>query len=135
MNARVFGGRLAALIFVAILAATRAIAGQDTRYLAFQIFTGSFDSPQLRQSIPPSNAQIAEVVDGLVRAIGTTGSKDRYLGFIIGPISFDNSDDDVRRLMHQAFRLAREKEIAVGFHIDDSMFWGRLPHQNIESSM
>ncbi|HYT15417.1 MAG TPA: hypothetical protein VEL80_03415 [Burkholderiales bacterium] len=63
-----------------------------------------------------------------MRAVGTTGSKDRHLGFIIGPISFDNSDDDVRRLIHQAFWLAREKEIAVGFHIDDSMFWGRLTH-------
>ncbi len=135
MNRRACGGRLAGLLFVTILASARATAGEDARYLAFQLFTGSFDSIQLRQSIPPLNAQLAEVVDGLVRAVGTTGSKDRHLGFIIGPISFDNSDDDVRRLIQQAFRLAREKEIAVGFHIDDSMFWGRLTHLNAPENL
>ena len=127
VDARAWHGILAGFLFTAVVASAAA-ADPDPRYLAFQLFTSSLDSAELRRNIPPLNAPLDEVVDHLIRTIGTTGSKGRHLGFVVGPISFDSSDDDVRRLIRHAFRLAREKEIAVGFHIDDSMFWGRLKH-------
>lgn len=129
---------LALLLFASALTAAETSASQDTRYLAFQIFTGGFDSAQLKLGIPPPNEQVAQAVDGLVRKLGSTGVKGRKLGFVVGPLAFDNTDEDVRRLIRQSFWLAKEKKVAVGFHIDDSMFWGRLKEldrpENLEKS-
>lgn len=96
------------------------------RYLAFQIFTPSHGSPTLARNFPPLVDSLADQVEGLIRAIGTVGADGRRLGFIIGPLAFDDSDEQVRGLMSAAFAVALEKDIAVGFHVDDSMFWDRL---------
>lgn len=102
----------------------------STQYLAIQIFTGSFDSRALAQSIPPLTKDIASIVDGIISAIGNVGGGNRILGFIPGPLAFDNTDDQIRQLMRDSFAIALQKNIAVGFHIDDSMFWGRLSNLN-----
>jgi hypothetical protein len=100
------------------------------QYLAFQIFTASHDSAALTKNIPPPAEKIAEQVDGIMRTIGTVGSKNRKLGFILGPLAFDSSDEQVRRLIRDAFAIALEKNVATGFHVDDSMFWDRLASLN-----
>lgn len=105
-------------------------AAAPAQYLAIQVFTSSFDSVALRSAIPPLAKSIAETVDDIIRAIGTVGSKNRKLGFIPGPLSFDTTDDQIRQLMRGSFAAALEKNIAVGFHLDDSMFWGRLSYLN-----
>lgn len=101
-----------------------------TQYLAFQIFTSSFDDSMMRQNIPTTHEDIRNTVDGIIRAIGTVGSKNRKLGFVPGPLAFDHTDDQIRQLMRDSFAIALEKNIAVGFHIDDSMLWGRLSNLN-----
>ena len=47
-----------------------ALAGQatpeTTRYLAFQIFTGGFDSAEMRQSLPQSPDSLQKTVEDMV---------------------------------------------------------------------
>ena len=100
------------------------------KYLAFQIFTNAFNSETMRANIPISFESVNSSVDKIIAAIGTVGNSNRKLGFIVGPIAFDHSDEEVRKLIRNSFSIAAEKNIAVGFHIDDSMFWGRLSYLN-----
>jgi hypothetical protein len=103
------------------------VAGENSssvQYLAFQIFTGSLDSRTMRQGIPPPTKDITNTVDDIIRAIGNVGSKDRKLGFIPGPLALDNTNEEIRQLIRASFAIANEKNIAVGFHLDDSMFLG-----------
>jgi hypothetical protein len=118
---------------VAVLAFAAPLCQADPapeQYLAFQLFTASRDSTELSQNFPPLNGTVAEQVGKMVQAIGTTGNKSRRLGFVIGLLCFDETDDQVRQLMREAFAVAMEKNVAVGFHVDDSMFWGRLADLN-----
>jgi hypothetical protein len=46
------------------------------------------------------------------------------LGIAIGPLCFDMPDDDIRQFIRDAFAVARENDVAVALHIDDSMSWG-----------
>jgi hypothetical protein len=129
---------LAFVTFIVCVAATASAprATVPVRYLAFQIFTSGFDSSQLRQALPPPPAELRRTIVDLRDRIGTAGQRDRRLGFVLGPISFDTNDADVRALIASGFDIALSSGAAVGFHIDDSMFWGRLQnlntHQNIE---
>ena len=99
-----------------------------SRYLGFQIFSATtraevaFAAGFPALTYPPKE-NVAAMVDSIIAAIGTTGSSKTKLAFILGPLAFDHSDDDVRTMIHYAFAIAREKNIAVGFHIDDAMFW------------
>jgi hypothetical protein len=99
------------------------------RYLAFQIFTGPFNSDDLRQAFPPPQ-DIRQAAGHLRDRIGLTGSKDRRLGLVIGPLSFDNTNDEVHDAIANAFDIALETNVAVGFHLDDSMFWRRRKDLN-----
>ncbi|HEY3840363.1 MAG TPA: hypothetical protein VGL72_27505 [Bryobacteraceae bacterium] len=71
-----------------------------------------------------SKGQMAEFVRGIAAAIGTTGDSREKLGFAIGPLCFDMSDDEIRQFIRDAFAVARENDVAVALHIDDSMSWG-----------
>jgi hypothetical protein len=42
---------------------------------------------------------------------------------MLGPLCFEQSDAETTRFVELAFDLALETDVAVGFHIDDSMFW------------
>ncbi|MGH7320588.1 MAG: hypothetical protein ACRELA_13300 [Candidatus Rokuibacteriota bacterium] len=99
----------------------------ETRYLVFQIFTASPDPtrPLGAESpfIPPSKVTVAAVVQNIVDTVGTRGVRGARVGFAIGPLGFDHSDGDLRRLVREAFEIAVEKDVAVAFHVDDSMFW------------
>ena len=44
---------------------------------------------------------------------------------IFGPLAFDHSDAEIRRHIASAFAIALKQNVAVGFHLDDSMFWAR----------
>jgi hypothetical protein len=108
----------------------------ETRYLLFQIFTRGNVENDAWHNFPPQG-QIASVLDDISTKIGVVGDSKNKLGFCLGPISFDNSDAEVRTMIAQGFDLARKKNMAVAFHIDDHIFWekrGDLIHDkaNIE---
>lgn len=111
------------------LPATKGGKLMPTKYLAFQIFIPTENSTE-RNNFPPLPNGIGNTVDDIIRQIGTVGSKDYKLGFIPGPISFNNTDEQVRQLIRESFAIALKRNIAVGFHIDDSMFWDRLSSLN-----
>ena len=72
-----------------------------------------------------SKAQLEEFVHDVVKAIGMTGDARHKLGFAVGPLCFDMSDEETRQFIHDSFAVARENDVAVAFHIDDSMCWGQ----------
>lgn len=99
-----------------------------TQYLTFQIFTGTPD-PSIALGPPPlsplhTKAVMAKAVQDIINKIGITGDKNRKLGFTPGPLAFDHTDAELKRFIRESFEIAHEKNIAVAFHIDDSMFWG-----------
>lgn len=103
-----------------------------TRYLAFQVFTNAPDpsvplgvSGSNPLSPPPTKTEISRFVERLIARIGTTGTAETKLAVTLGPLSFDHTDDQLRRMIADAFEIALEHDIAVGFHLDDSMFWAR----------
>lgn len=117
-------------LLIALGSGSTATAKDPVRYLAFQIFTGSFDSDRLQESFPPALADRRKIIADLRDRIGTTGTDRHKLGVVFGPLAFDNSDEHVRALIDDAFAIALETGVAVGFHIDDQMFWGRLRELN-----
>jgi hypothetical protein len=106
--------------------------GKETRYLAFQIFTSSPD-PTIAESGEglkplgslPEPGPLRDYIKDIRTRIGTVGDPHTRLAVIFGPLSFDHTDAEVTRFIHSAFYLALETEVAVGFHIDDSMFWAK----------
>jgi hypothetical protein len=104
----------------------------ETRYLAFQIFTSSPDPKRAVSSEGlqplgnlPDKSALRPYVDDIKGRIGTVGAPNTRLAVIFGPISFDHTDAEVTRFIDMAFRLALETDVAVGFHLDDSMFWAK----------
>ncbi|MGQ0636927.1 MAG: hypothetical protein ACT4QC_20145 [Planctomycetaceae bacterium] len=100
----------------------------ETRYLLFQVMTGlpGFTGPAPapgRYSL--NKSQLEEFALSVARAIGATGDARHKLGFAVGPVCFDMSDDETREHIRDAFSVARSNDMAVAFHIDDSMCWGR----------
>jgi hypothetical protein len=100
----------------------------DTQYVSFQVQTGLYGYAS--QFHPPpghfalSKAQMEEFVHSLVSAIGMTGDARHKMAFAVGPLCFDMPDDETRQFIHDAFAVARENDVAVAFHIDDSISWG-----------
>ena len=74
-----------------------------------------------------SKASFDEFVRDVKKAIGVTGDARHKLGFTVGPLCFDMSDEETRQFIQDSFAVAREHDVAVAFHIDDSMSWGRAP--------
>ncbi|MBC8065196.1 MAG: hypothetical protein H7Y17_10225 [Chlorobia bacterium] len=108
-------------------------AATGTRYLAFQMFTyspnpksASMGEGSNHESAGfPDKAALGAFIDDIKSRIGATGDKKTRLAVMLGPLSFDHSDAEVTRFIKLGFELAVEKKVAVGFHIDDSMFWGK----------
>lgn len=111
----------------------------STQYLTFQIFTNA-PSPETPAgpsaaeiqsgtlhvlSGPPTKEAIQKMVRGIKAKIGTTGDARRKLGFVAGPLALDYTDVENTRLIRDVFAIAREENVAVGLHLDDSMFWGK----------
>jgi hypothetical protein len=113
-----------------ILTLVRGGYGEDQpRYLAFQIYPAS-GSSQMRQFFFSQPKDLQTIITELKDRIGVTGTDNRHLGFILGPLAFDNTDEEIRELIASGFSVALKTAVAVGFHIDDSMFWGRLKELN-----
>jgi hypothetical protein len=121
------------LFFGALLA--QSDSRSQTRYLAFQIFTGGTASHELESNFPPPPRDLRKTVEDLRDRIGVKESGGRKLGFVVGPLSFDHTDDQVRAMIASGFDIALETGVAVGFHVDDSMFWGRLQELNTADSI
>lgn len=107
-----------------VLASSAAIpAGHDIQYLVFQIFTFG---PRPQGEIPPFNKTAVEkLVEDMLTAVGGLrgDATTRQLGFAVGPLALDHTEDDLRTTIRQSFEIAAAKNVAVVFHIDDSMFW------------
>ncbi len=104
----------------------------ETRYLLFQLFTaaGSPDAAlggTMTLKETPDRAAIQAFAQGLKDRIGSSGNARRKLGFAVGPIALDHSDEQVVMLIRDAFAVARALDVAVALHLDDSMFWARNP--------
>jgi len=106
---------------------------QETRYLAFQIFTYFSPDPKVaslmssgsKEPLVPGTAALRAYVEDIKQRIGTVGDRRTRLAVMLGPLCFAQSDDEVTRFVERAFDLALETDVAVGFHIDDSIFWLR----------
>lgn len=112
---------------IATAAEAQATQVAETKYLVFQVWPALPGYPGLptepgRFSLTKS--QMASFVQSVVKAIGATGDARHKLGFAVGPFSFDVSDDDTRQWIRDAFVVARENDVALAIHLDDSMGWG-----------
>ena len=99
----------------------------EAKYLTFQLMTGlpGYAGPQpLSGHFALSKLQLDAFVHDVVKAIGTTGDAQHKLGFTVGPLCFNMSDEETRQFIHDAFAVARENDVAVALHIDDSISWG-----------
>ena len=101
-------------------------------YLAFQVFTGAPDptvaigGSGIHPLGPlPARPELAAFVEDVIGRIGTLGKGPTQLAVIFGPLAFDHSEAELERFIDMAFAIGLKHEIAVGFHIDDSMFWAR----------
>jgi hypothetical protein len=102
-------------------------AAAETKYLIFQLMTGlpGFSGPAPAPGhFSLSKAQVEDFVREVAKAIGTTGDARHKLSFAVGPLCFDMSDEETRQFIRDAFAVARQYDVAVAFHIDDSMSWG-----------
>ena len=100
----------------------------ETKYLTFQLMTvpGTTFPVAFAANPPsaPSKAQMDAFVREVVKAIGTTGDARHKLGFAPTHLRFDASDEEARQVIHDAFAVAQENDVAVVFHLDDAMYWG-----------
>ena len=99
----------------------------ETKYVSFQLMTGlpGYAGPTpIAGRFSLSKTQIESFVVNVSKAIGATGDARRKLCFAVGPLCFDMSDDETRQFIHDAFAVAKEHDVAVAFHLDDSMSWG-----------
>jgi hypothetical protein len=103
------------------------LTGSEPRYLAFQIFTGGADPaiPFDRVLSYTPREQVAAVAHDIVTSIGARGGTRAQLAIMIGPIGFDHTDAEARQMIDDGFAIARAENVAVGFHLDDAMFWSR----------
>ncbi len=103
------------------------LTGSEIRYLAFQVFEGGLDPaiPFDRVMVYTPKEKVAAVVDDIVTTIGVSGGQRARLAFILGPISLDHTDAEARQIIRDGFAIAWSENVAVGFHIDDAMFWRR----------
>ena len=124
---------LLCLLVTLFLGNLNAQTEKETRYLAFQIFTygpnpkvatmGEGTNPQLARF--PDKAVLRDYIEDIKRRIGAVGDRQTRLAVMLGQLSFDHGDADVTKFIELGFELALETDVAVGFHIDDSMFWAK----------
>ncbi len=103
------------------------LTGTEPRYLAFQIFEGGPDPaiPFDRVMVYTPKEKIAAMARDIVTTIAVTGGERAKLAIILGPISFDHTDAEARQIIDDGFAIALAENVAVGFHIDESMFWSK----------
>ncbi len=101
-------------------------ATAQPKYLLFYITGASPEVPLGHLAAPDPEAQTEKAVDRMLAVIGERGDHiHTQLGFSAGPLSFDLTDAQLRTLIANCFAVAEAKDVAVAFHIDNSMFWNR----------
>ncbi len=102
-------------------------ATDEMQYLVFQIFTYNPSSNGDKQ--PLDGIAMRNQVNQILAAVDNHrgDGKKRQLGFAIGPLSLDHTDNELRAFIQESFAIADEKNVAVAFHIDESMFWINRP--------
>lgn len=105
---------------------TTSVCTGTTQYLAFQLFASGSTEPigaysPLRPLI--SASAIGNFFEAVHQKVGESSSPCRQPAVIIGPLAMDFTSADINNLIDQSFAFAKEYHIAVGFHIDDGMFW------------
>ncbi len=106
-------------------------ADNERRYLAFQIFTTYTPDPHdalalnngMKERLTPGTAALRSYVEDIKQRIGSVGGGQTRLAVMMGPLCFDQSEAEITEFIGKAFDLALEANVAVGFHIDDSIFW------------
>ncbi len=73
----------------------------------------------------PDKAVLREYIEDIKGRIGAIGDRQSRLAVVLGHLSFDHDDAEAIKFIDLGFELALETDVAVGFHIDDSMFWAR----------
>ncbi len=97
---------------------------KQTRYLLFQIFTYDTINSGAQNFFPPQ-LQIEPTVDEIISRIGEKGNRQNRLGICLGPLYLSQTDDEVREIIRKGFSIARKKDVAIAFHLDDQMFWDK----------
>jgi hypothetical protein len=105
------------------------LTGDETRYLAFQVFLGTGETwmPWVDVVRYTPKDKVAATVQDIVATIGMRGTGKAKLAFVVGPIAPDHTDLEAVQSIDDAFAIALEMNVAVGLHLDDSMFWSRRP--------
>src|SRR5258708_36043634 len=110
------------IMLVITLSGRSAVAKTDvttpTKYLAFQVFTGS-PSPNIPiggsgtqpLSPPPSKAAMKLLVQTIVDQIGGTGDQQHKLGIIISPLISHLTYAQLQRMIRDAFEIAAAVEM------------------------
>ena len=108
-------------------------AEKETRYLAFQIFTYGPD-PKVATMGEGTNPerQVLRTRRRFATTSRTSSSESAPSATsrpgwpsCWGTLCFDQSDAETTKFIELGFDLALETDVAVGFHIDDSMFWAK----------
>src|SRR3989338_3770686 len=102
---------------------------EKMQYLTIQLLTysallaGETVVAEIDRPAPFDKAGMSKIIDSKIDDWGKGDGKTRQLGFFIGPMTLNHTDEELRGQIRSMFEIAEEKNIAVGFHIDDSMFW------------
>lgn len=113
----------------------------DSQYLTFQIFTAgpgmTTEAGKHVFSQLPNPTFFDDEARQLLDAIGERGDERHRLGIMVGPLTLDHTDVQLRTLVQRTFAVASKYKIAVGLHIDDSKFWMNrrdlwVEHANVE---
>jgi hypothetical protein len=99
----------------------------EMQYLVFQIFTYNPSSNGEKQ--PLDGVAMRNQINQILAAVDNNRGDGvrRQLGFAVGPLSLDHTDEELRAFIRESFAIADEKDVAVAFHIDESMFWINRP--------
>ncbi len=128
--ARLVGAGILAVLLAGLASGQDSKMETETRYLAFQIFTygpnpkvaSMGERPNAVARFPEEEA-LRDYIEDIKSRIGTVGDARTRLAVMLGPLSFEHDDAEITKFIERGFRLAVETDVAVGFHVDDSMFW------------
>src|SRR5271156_5762250 len=95
----------------------------DSQYLTFQIFTAgpgmTTEAGKHVFSQLPNPPFFEDEARQLLDAIGERGDERHRLGIMVGPLTLDHTNAQLRTLIQRTFAVALKYKIAVGLHIDD----------------
>ena len=119
---------LFSILLIACSSDNESVLVGKLQYLSFQMFASGNTEPsgEFHTLLPlRSKSELEDFMQLIGNEIGNIPDKDhRKLAVMIGPIALDHSNADIKELIDNSFDLALQYNIAVGFHLDDGMYWG-----------